>query len=198
MTSETTLFDRDGNRKYLNTNERERFYMAAMQLYDVRHRAFVLTIYYTGCRISEALALTSAKVDQTERLLILKTLKQREKHKIRAIPIPDELLSMLVMVMELRGSNERIWPFCRTMGWKIIKHCMASAGLTGIKATPKGLRHGFAIACVSAGVPLPTLQRWLGHASMNTTSIYLEFVGEDERKLAERVWFTPAKEKNAA
>jgi len=70
---------------------------------------------------------------------------------------------------------------------------MKLAGLNGVKATPKGLRHGFAITCISEGIPLPTLQKWLGHARLETTAIYLDFVGEDERRLAEKIWSTNKK-----
>lgn len=189
MASEAPLFDRHGNRKYLNTSERAGFHKAVLRLPNSQERAFALTIFYTGCRISEALALTPSGVDRAERLVVLKTLKQREKQRIRALPVPDELLGALALQIEGLGPQERLWNFCRTTGWKLIKRCMTDAGLDGIKATPKGLRHGYAIACVTAAVPLPTLQRWLGHANLSTTSIYLDFVGEDERKLAEKVWF---------
>jgi integrase len=32
------------------------------------------------------------------------------------------------------------------------------------------------------------LQRWLGHASMTTTAIYLEAMGDEEREIAARMW----------
>ena len=41
---------------------------------------------------------------------------------------------------------------------------MGRAGRT--KASPKGLRHGFGVAAVSAGIPL--LQKWLGHTQMGS------------------------------
>lgn len=163
------MFDRDGNRKYLNTSERRAFHEAALSLPDPQERSFALTVLFTGCRISEALALTASGVDRAERLLVLKTLKQRGRHRIRAIPVPDELLQALSKQTQALAPSERIWGFCRTTGWKIIKRCMADAGLAGVKATPKGLRHGFAIACVSASIPLPVLQRWLGHASLHAS-----------------------------
>jgi integrase len=188
MMADTALFDRSGNRKYLNSSERAGFLAAALCLADLGSKSFALTLFHTGCRISEALAVTPAAVDQTERLLVLRTLKQREKLRHRAIPVPDSLLDQLRIRAASRGHSEKLWPFCRATGWKIIKKCMAEADLAGIKATPKGLRHGYAIACVSSGVPLPTVQRWLGHASLHTTGIYLDFVGEDERELAARVW----------
>lgn len=188
MATGALLFDKTGNRKYLNAKERQGFYEAAVALTDPLQKSFALTVFYTGCRISEALALTASGVDCAERLVILRTLKQRDKLKIRAMPIPDELLGLLKQQTEPMEPGAYLWSFCRTTGWKIIKRCMDEAGLTGVKATPKGLRHGYAIACISAAVPLPTVQRWLGHASLHTTSIYLDFVGDDERNLAEKVW----------
>ena len=32
------------------------------------------------------------------------------------------------------------------------------------------------------------IQRWLGHARLETTAIYLDVHGEEERELAMRVW----------
>ena len=198
MAGATLLFDRGGNRKYLNARERLRFYGAALRLADLGQRCFALTVFHTGCRISEALALTPANVDVAERLVVFRTLKQRGKLKYRAIPIPNELLAALRRQASSLAPDDPLWGFCRTTGWKIIKCCMANAKLDGIKATPKGLRHGYAVACVSAEVPLPMLQRWLGHASLQTTGIYLDFVGDDERDLAAKVWAdlpTPPKSK---
>jgi integrase/recombinase XerD len=55
-------------------------------------------------------------------------------------------------------------------------------------ACPKGLRHAFAVACLDKAIPLPTLRKWLGHARLETTAIYLEIMGDEERKLAEKLW----------
>jgi integrase/recombinase XerD len=53
---------------------------------------------------------------------------------------------------------------------------------------PKALRHGFAVDAVLNGVPLNILQRWLGHAKIETTAIYASAIGEEERTLARRAW----------
>ena len=65
---------------------------------------------------------------------------------------------------------------------------MADAGIRGPQASPKGLRHGFGVAAVQAGVPLNLIQRWLGHASLETTSIYTQVIGDEERALADRIF----------
>lgn len=54
--------------------------------------------------------------------------------------------------------------------------------------TPKGLRHSFGIHAIRSGVPLNLVQRWLGHASMTTTAVYLDVLGEEEREIAARLW----------
>jgi len=41
---------------------------------------------------------------------------------------------------------------------------MNLAGVKGPQATPTGLRRGFGVAAIQAGIPLNLLQRWLGHA----------------------------------
>ena len=65
---------------------------------------------------------------------------------------------------------------------------MVAAGLDGPHASPKGLRHGFWVAAVSAGIPLNLVQKWLGHAQLSTTAIYAEAVGAEEQDIARRMW----------
>jgi site-specific recombinase XerD len=65
---------------------------------------------------------------------------------------------------------------------------MEKAGITGGMASPKGLRHGFAVACLAQKIPLTTVKKWLGHARLETTAIYLDVSGDEERELAKRVW----------
>jgi len=62
------------------------------------------------------------------------------------------------------------------------------AGIAGPQASPKGLRHGFGVAAVQAGIPLNMVQKWLGHAQLSTTAIYADAVGAEEQEIAERMW----------
>ena len=65
---------------------------------------------------------------------------------------------------------------------------MAAAGIEGPQACPRGLRHGYGVAAVTAGVPLPTVAGVLGHASLETTAIYTTAIGAEARELVARVW----------
>lgn len=123
-------------------------------------------------------------------MIVLRTLKQQGKVRYRALPVPNELLTILGEQVSGLGGDDPVWKFSRSTGWRVVKKCMSEIGVDGIKASPKGLRHGFAIACVTGGIPITTVQRWLGHTQLETTSVYLDFVGEDERELAKRIWPT--------
>ena len=151
------MFDRRGARKYLNAAERLAFFRAAEREPDQLRRSFCLTLFFTGCRISEALNLTADGFDRSQKSLVFETLKRRRNGLFRAVPIPD---SLVVLLAGLVGSQSRIWPFSRPTAYRMIKQVALEAGIDGAMACPKGLRHGFAVACVAQKVPLPTIQKW--------------------------------------
>jgi integrase len=55
----SSLYDQNGPRKYLTPAERDAFLKAADEAEVREARTFCATLAYTGCRISEALALTA-------------------------------------------------------------------------------------------------------------------------------------------
>ena len=65
---------------------------------------------------------------------------------------------------------------------------MRAAEVSGPAATPKGLRHSFGIAALTAAIPLTMIQKWMGHSDILTTAIYLDASGTEERRIAFRMW----------
>jgi integrase/recombinase XerD len=152
---------------------------------------------YTGCRVSEGLALTFDKVDMTNNMIVFETLKKRRKGIYRAVPVPAAFMDALDMVHGIRetkkrpngGKGEKLWNWSRTTAWRRVKEVMEAAGLQdGVHSTPKGLRYGFGVAAVKNGIALNMAQRWLGHAHITTTAIYADAVGEEEHAIAARMW----------
>ena len=43
--------------------------------------------------------------------------------------------------------------------------------------TPHAFRHTYGRNCVLRGVPIPVLQKWLGHSSLTDTQRYVELAG---------------------
>lgn len=180
-------------RKYLNTSERRRFLEAANGALPPI-RAFCLILAWTGCRISEALALTAASFDLENRTVEFETIKRRRGGLVRQVPIPfvllQELDHLFYVSARQRDSTKveaRLWSWSRSTAWRNVKSVMRTAGLQGTFAMPKGLRHAFGVAAFQT-VPPHLVQRWLGHASLRTTAIYGDVSGPEERIFAERLW----------
>lgn len=190
-----SLYAREGARKHLNTEERMRFLRAA-KMANPETETLCMTLTYTGCRISEALALSAASIQRQVGIISFCTLKKRDKLIIREVPVPGKLISVLERVhgisesecVEPEECENRLWPWSRTWAWMQVKAVMAQAHIYGRQASPKGLRHGFGVHAVRNGVPLNLVQRWLGHAQLSTTAIYADVVGPEEIAIAERMW----------
>lgn len=190
------LYDPAGNRKYLTVSERTAFLAAAGGLPQPA-RVFCRTLAFTGARISEVLSLTPRQIDAAAGVAIFECLKRRRRGVFRAVPIPADLIDELRQLSTENHAKDgfdieadRLWSWSRTTGWAQVKRAMAHAGLAGSQASPKGLRHGFAVAALHAGVPVTTVKKWLGHARLSTTEIYTNAVGQEEQALAKRFWTT--------
>jgi len=187
-----SLHDATGARKYISADERGRF-LAAADRAPREVRALCHTLAWSGCRISEALALSGERIDLTANTLTFESLKKRRSGVYRTVPVPPQLINMLDLVFglrERRGEAVRsaLWSWSRTTAWPRVGEVFVEAGLDGTHASPKGLRHGLGVAAIGVGISLNLVQRWLGHAQIGTTAIYAEAVGDEERAIASRMW----------
>ncbi len=188
------LYDDRKQRLYINAAERERFITAA-QATNTPVQTLALTMVYTGCRISEALELSPASIQAELCLISIRSLKKRAgKVEIREVPIPPDLANRLARICheeEYRKNSvaqPRLWPMARSTAWRHIKDLMALADISGVHASPKGLRHGYGIHAIRCGVPLNMLRKWMGHASISTTELYANAMGREEQEIAARMW----------
>ena len=70
---------------------------------------------------------------------------------------------------------------------KRFKEALDAAGLRRLRF--HDLRHTFGTRMAAAGVPMRTLQEWLGHRDIKTTMIYADYQASDqERELVERAF----------
>jgi len=175
------LRDRQGRRKYLTPDERERFFRHTNPL-ELREATFCRTLLFTGCRVSEALNLSEFSADRDTELVTLKTLKQGEAVKFRSVPVPKQL------ARDIHELGARPFAFSRTTAWRLVTRVMADSAIVGPQATPRGLRHGFAINCAIENAVISKIQAWMGHSSPLTTMIYLDAVGAEERDFIRRTW----------
>jgi integrase/recombinase XerD len=189
------LYDDYKRRLYLNEAERGRFLDVADKTSEPI-RSLALTLAFTGCRISEALELTASSVQIEDQRIAFRCLKKRGYRVVmREVPIPLELAKRLDQVHDILaaqrdgvGGAKRLWPISRKTAWVHIKRIMTTAEISGAQATIKGLRHGYGVHAIHSGVQLNMLQKWMGHAAMETTAIYANATGPEELEVAGRMW----------
>jgi integrase/recombinase XerD len=192
-----SIYSPQGGRKYLNDAESKRA-LAIMATLPLERALFAQTLAWTGARVSEVLALVPTSFQIESAVVCIATLKR--KHSYREVPIPRSLMAALNRRFCLRTaqrtpelSSKRLWPWSRVTAWRYVKSIMRRADVAGRQACPRGFRHGFGVGAISAGVPLNVVQRLLGHASIETTTIYTEACGPDLRAIVERFWtYEPA------
>jgi integrase len=188
-----SLYSPAGARKYINLAERAAL-LRALDALPVDRQLFIRLLALSGLRVSEGLSITSESIQIEGEILAVKTLKRRGL-SYREIPLPKSFVAHIDAHFDLAERQkcsqrraERLWPFNRITAWKFIRETAERAGITGIRATPRGLRHCFGRTFLDAGGQLDSLQRLLGHASIETTTIYTQACGPDERTMVSRYW----------
>jgi integrase/recombinase XerD len=155
-----------------------------------RDHCFLLLLLDTGLRLSEALAVRVEQLDWSEgRLLVL-----GKGSKERRVGLSSCLLGHLRGYLKLRASTlaavataEQGWLFATAQGGpldpkavqKRLRRYGAQAGLTGVRVSPHTLRHTYALHFVRNGGDPFTLQRILGHGSLDITRRYCELAEAD-------------------
>jgi integrase/recombinase XerD len=149
----------------------------------IRDRAMLETLYATGMRVSELVALDEGDVDLASANVQCagRSARQRlvplRESAVRAI---DRYLQHGRPVLSLRDEpalflNHRGNRLTRQGFWLILKSYAHQAGIADI--TPHTLRHTFALHALSDGVELRDVQQMLGHVSISTTQIYRRLAG---------------------
>jgi len=182
--SDWQVYDLEGRRKYVTETERSRFLATADNLAP-RIRTLCYVLAYTGCRVSEALSLKRNHIEEDRMVIVFRTLKAR-RVRFRAVHVPRHVIQMLLALPDTEDG--RLLPQHRATAYRQVKQVMTQAKVHGMQTSPKGLRHGYGMLAASRSVPLNLLQRWMGHASGTTTAVYLDAVGAEERRFAERMW----------
>ena len=136
----------------------------------------------TGLRVSEALALrrVDLRLDQDPPIIVVQTDSPGNKaRRGREVPVPADLVESLRDLASFH-SKDRYQPMLNlSRQWvgQVMKDTAAQIGIDPARAHPHALRHTYGRNCVLRGVPIPVLQKWLGHASMVDTQRYVELAG---------------------
>ena len=167
-------------------------------------RAIYLTAAMTGLRQGELLALRWRDVDWTaSRIRVRQNFVRGEwgtpksKRGSRSVPMIDRVAAELDRHFKrssYQGNDELV--FCHPDKGAVLDHSSLSRRYKkALKAAKirevrfNDLRHTFGTRMAAAGVPLRTLQEWMGHRDFKTTLIYADYApSEHETQMAERAF----------
>jgi integrase/recombinase XerD len=163
----------------------------ALRLY-----AALETLYATGLRVSELIALPRNVLAADDRVLTIKGKGGRE----RLVPLNETAREALQSHLaatgadEAKGRNVSPWLFPSSRGHHLtrqrfgqeLKGLASAAGIEPSRVSPHVLRHAFASHLLERGADLRTVQQLLGHADISTTQIYTHVIEERLRRLVEQ------------
>lgn len=157
---------------------------------DVRARTLLLLFYTTGIRRAEATDLRDADIDFTTHEV--KVTGKRRKQRI--VPLGAEITRELERYIQLRDATlppaDASGAFFRddkgrkmtgSQVYAIVRRYL-SLVTTQKKRSPHVLRHSFATAMLNHDAKLGSVQKLLGHESLDTTQIYTHVTFEELKR----------------
>jgi integrase len=177
-------------------------------VYAEMDRALILMAAMTGGRQGELLALRWRDVDwlvqkaRIRRSYVRGQLgKPKSKRSSRAIPLAMRVagaLDDLHRGSAYQAGDDLVFghphtgkPLDRSQVLKRFKRYCRLAGIR--KQRFHDLRHTFGTQMAAAGVPMRTLQEWMGHADIKTTQIYADYAPAANEAAIVEAAFTPPK-----
>jgi integrase/recombinase XerD len=153
----------------------------------LRDRAMFETLYASGLRVSELVALKLHELSLDMGLVRIFGKGSKE----RLVPLGEEALFWLKrylaesrpQLLDRRQCDAvfvtaRAAAMTRQMFWNLIKRHARTAGLDADQLSPHTLRHAFATHLINHGADLRVVQLLLGHADITTTQIYTHVARE--------------------
>lgn len=139
-----------------------------------------LLCLYQGLRLGEALALTYEDVDFKKNVITINksidslenTTTPKTTASIRTIPLFNRSLTLLD-----KNGKGKIFRYKRKVYQNTMAQICKHLGLQGINI--HALRHTFATRCSEAGVAAKTVQKWLGHSTIEMTLNVYTHINED-------------------
>jgi integrase/recombinase XerD len=159
----------------------------------LRDYMFMLVLLDTGLRLAEGLGLKLADLDLDD--MVVKVMGKGNKE--RRAGLSPRLLTELKPYLRNRqaavsklGLPDSPWVFPNDIGGRLVSKTMQqhikrygeAAGIRGVRVSPHTLRHTYALNFVREGGDPFTLQKVLGHTSLEMSRRYCELADSDVLK----------------
>lgn len=158
--------------------------MPCGNIVDLRNRLQIELLYSCGMRLSETLKLTVSDFDLSQRSVRI----NGKRGKVRVLPLMSSTLQALKSYLELRrlllrGPDDGRLLVGKATG-KPLSEMVIYPVLRRLKKRlrlkrhlhPHLFRHSIAVHLLQRGADIRHVQEFLGHASIDTTKIYLRMV----------------------
>jgi site-specific recombinase XerD len=165
----------------------------------LRHRAFFVTVYSLGLRSQEARHLQVGDID-SQRMLV--HVHRGKGAKDRYVPLPDKTLVTLRDYWATHRNPTWLFPTLgrypedaanadRVTSDSGVRACLrrivAELGWEKSGICIHTLRHSYATHLLEAGVNLRQIQKYLGHSSLITTTLYLHLTTQGEEQARAKI-----------
>ena len=149
----------------------------------LRDYTMMLLLLETGIRISELVGIYLADVHLRDGNILV----NGKGSKQRLVPIQSKMRQVLQRYIRERGNGltDALFvtidndPIAIGTVQKLIKEYGETARITNVRVSPHTFRHTMAKYYILAGGDIFSLQRILGHSSMETVRIYVEMFSND-------------------
>jgi integrase/recombinase XerD len=141
----------------------------------VRDLACFYLLWHCGLRISEVCFLRLIDIDLDARKLFIHNSKER---KDRIAYMSDTAVWAVQQHLAIRPDQDAVYLFTTQHGAlhprSLQRRLIHYSRQCGVPVTAQRLRHTFASQMLASGMPVSSLQRYLGHENLDTTMIYAE------------------------
>jgi integrase/recombinase XerD len=185
-----TIAEVDALLKHARANAENSAQSAVQRLRAARLLCLLETVYATGLRVSELVALPASAARRDQRMLVVRGKGSKE----RLVPLNQAARQAMAEYLTLRAEAARdvqskwLFPSFGEQGHLTRQHFArelkalgAACGIGGDRLSPHVLRHAFASHLLHNGADLRAVQTLLGHADISTTQIYTHVL-EDRLK----------------
>ena len=157
-----------------------------------RDRALIAVLSRCGLRVSEACSLTVDNIHWSTGTPSLRFTGKRGKERV--VPMNFEVQDILRKWLESRQFSDSPYVFCnlrngqrlsRKTVWAAMKTYAQRAGIRHVH--PHMLRHTFGTDLADRDVPVERIKDLMGHASIETSSIYISVSAEQKRRSVDRI-----------
>ena len=146
-----------------------------------------LLIRYTGGKLNEVLSLNPFRdVDFKHHLVFLGRAEKKNGRLAREVQIPEVLSEEIKSLLDDPAFKKYLGNFFKVDPGHVRRKFYERAidsGIPSAMGAPESIRRSRAVELMQSNMPLPVVQRMLGHSTPNVTAAYVAFSDKDIREV---------------